>query len=133
MNQLVLKASEINGSGTIFGRSLACCKFDYQKRVRLAADIATGVRSFQPTLSSICRDLTIRPTDLRTELNARAAAAHALGEQLDAELRRGVQPAYVASDLVDVFETLSDLDRVEVFKRIGIGRIFDALEKADSR
>jgi hypothetical protein len=132
MNKFVLKASEVNGCGTIFGRSLACCKFDYEKLVRLAADIAMGTRPFQPSLSSICRDFRIRPVDLRAELKARAAAAHDLGEQLAAELKRGVQPAHVIYDLVDAFESLSDPERVEAFRHIGIGRVFEALEKVDS-
>src|SRR6516225_3774808 len=96
-----------NGSepGSVNGRGLAHRKLSYSERVALAADVATRVRRFEPSLGQLSSLFHVNVAAVRAEIKARAAvAANGNGEA----------------------KTLGDM-ACELVARLGLNAAFDLL------
>jgi len=105
-------SSSVNGS--VNGRGVKHLKLSSQERVSLAADVATGVRSYEPSLIQTCSLLDVPIAAVRTEIKARSAAN---GNGCTEEVHR----------FVEMWSGLSEADRAAAFQYIGVGAVWDVL------
>ena len=107
MNDLLNAPSHVNGGdqSTINGRGLPHLKLSDDGLVRLAADMATGQRSFQPSLAQTSTLTGVPVAAIRAEIKARAAEA----KNLEADEIQWV---------VETWERLSGEARQEVVRLI---------------
>jgi hypothetical protein len=115
MNALLNATPHVNGDQpTINGRGLPHLKLTDDELVRLAADMATGTRPFQPSLAQTNVLTGVPVAAIRQEIKARAAQAKN-------------QEADEIQWVVESWECLSKEARQEVFRVIGPAEIWDVL------
>jgi hypothetical protein len=68
------KFPPVNGSKPINGRGIKRRKLTPDKKIKLAADIATGVRPFVPSVAQTCTFVGVPQRAVAVELKARVAA-----------------------------------------------------------
>jgi hypothetical protein len=112
MNALLNATSHVNGVRPVNGRGLAHLKLTDDDLVRLAADMATGTRPFQPSVAQTALLTGVPVAAIRQEIKARAAQ-HENGQGIRA--------------FVESWEHLSEEARQEAFRLIGPGEIWDTL------
>ena len=79
MNDLLNATSHVNGDRPVNGRGLGHLKLTENELVRLAADIATGQRPFQPSLTQTSTLTGVPVAAIRAEIKARQAAFRRIG------------------------------------------------------
>ena len=114
MNALLNATSHVNGDRPVNGRGLPHLKLTDDELVRLAADMATGTRPFQPSVAQTTLLTGVSATKIRAEIKARAAQA----ENQEADEIQWV---------VESWERLSEEARQEVVRVIGPARVWDTL------
>jgi len=103
--------------GAVNGRGLHHRKLSHKQRVTLAADVVIGEKPFEPSQAQYCSLFGITPAALRAELKVRAAAnGNGLSEQV--------------KQLVGLWASLSQSERVKAFQTIGTAEVWDALVSA---
>jgi hypothetical protein len=115
MNDLLTAIPSVNGGPPVVnGRGLLHLKLTDEELVRLAADLATGQRPFQPSVAQTTLLTGVSATKIRAEIKARVAQA----ENQEADEIQWV---------VESWECFSKEARQEVFRRIGPAEVWDAL------
>ena len=114
MNALLNSTCHVNGDRPVNGRGLGHLKLTENELVRLAADMATGQRPFQPSLAQTSTLTGVPAAAIRAEIKARAAQAKN-------------QEADNIQWLVESWECLSKEARQEAFRRIGPAEVWDVL------
>ncbi len=115
MNALLNATSHVNGDRPVNGRGLGHLKLTENELVRLAADMATGTRPFQPSMVQVNLLTGVPVAKIRAEIKSRAAQ-HENGwlKETDA--------------IVHAWDTASSDDaRREAFRMIGPARVWDVL------
>jgi hypothetical protein len=95
------------------GRGLKHRKLTRQERVRLAADLVTGQRRFEPSLGQVTSILDVTAPAVRAEIKA----------------RRGNGQASVAQAIVHAWNDASESDREVALEQIGIAAVWDVLAR----
>jgi hypothetical protein len=113
MNALLQKASKVNQSGAISGRSLAYSHLTEAERVQGAADAATGTRRFLPSVKQAARLFGTTPAKVREELERRAAQ------------QRREQVNRIAESIRCLPDHLRDL----VVNEAGVAKVWDSIER----
>jgi hypothetical protein len=115
MNALLNTTSHVNGDRPVNGRGLGHLKLTENELVRLAADMATGTRPFQPSVTQTTLLTGVSATKIRAEIKARAAQyENGWLKETDA--------------IVHAWDTASsDNVRREAFHIIGPARVWDVL------
>jgi hypothetical protein len=114
MNDLLNAVSHVNGDRPVNGRGLGHLKLTENELVRLAADMATGQRPFQPSLAQTSTLTGVPAAAIRAEIKARAAQAK--NQEAD-EIQR----------VVESWERLSKKAREEALRLIGPAEVWDVL------
>jgi hypothetical protein len=95
------------------GRGLKHRKLTRQERVRLAADMVTGLRRFEPSLGQAGLIFDITPVAIRAEIKA----------------RRENGGANAAQTIVQAWNDASESDREMAINAIGVAAVWDALAR----
>ena len=72
MMQQLLNGISPSVNNSVNGRGVKHLKLTSQERISLAADIATGARLFEPSLTQTCSCLDVPIAAVRAEIKARA-------------------------------------------------------------
>jgi hypothetical protein len=104
----------VNGSA-INGRGVKRLKRSRQELIALAADVASGVRPVDLSLTQTCAVFDVSPAAVSAELKRRAANGNGNGSP-DIERR-----------FVEAWEMLSDAQRRRAFREIGTAEVWDIL------
>ena len=120
------------GNGAVNGRGLARRQLSAAGRVRLAADIATKRRQFDPSLTQIASATGVSTSQLRAELKARAwleaqrlAAERRLQTQLEAEAVNTQ-----ADTIVTAWTSASSEARAVAVRLLGTEHVWDTLTES---
>jgi hypothetical protein len=113
MLQIHSENQSVNGSKPVNGRGLQRRKLSDDEIVKLAVDLATGVRSFQPSIEQACA-LTGAPR--------RAVAA-------EIKSRRQNGHTSAAQALVQAWNDASDCDREIAVDTIGVANVWDVIAR----
>jgi hypothetical protein len=115
MNALLNAPNNVNGDQfTINGRGLAHLKLTEDELVRLAADMATGRRPFQPSLAQTYILTGVPAAAIRAEIKARAA-------------RENGRPKDFAAAIVTAWDEASEHERELAVRTIGIAAVWDVI------
>jgi hypothetical protein len=115
MNDLLNVPHHVNSDApALNGRGLAHRKLTNGQRVRLAADLATGQRRLDPSLSQISVMLGVPPAAIRADIKTRAA---------NGNVKRN--PA--AAALIQAWNDASMVEREEAVRALGPARVWDVL------
>jgi hypothetical protein len=106
-------------SQKVKGRGLGHRKMTREETIRLAADLVSGQRQFQPSIGQVCDLLPVTPPKVRAELKARAAANG------NGNVRLSDEAAY----FVAMWSALSTTDREAAVKAMGVAEVWDVLSK----
>jgi hypothetical protein len=130
MNVLIQKSAPVKQSGRVCGRGLARRKLSLEQRKGLAADLLTGAREFQPSLTQTASLLGVTPAQVREELHAReellvrerqevlAAAANEREQRINA--------------LIAAWNGAAESERTAAVRVIGVARVWDVIAAAIS-
>ncbi len=115
MNVLIPKSSTVNpeSNGSICGRGLPHRKLSLDQLKKLAADVVTGERQFEPSLAQTASIFGVTVTQIREELKARAAS----------------EPEDRVTAFVESWDALSQVEREVAIRTIGVAQVWDSLSK----
>jgi hypothetical protein len=102
-----------NSNGSISGLSLAHRKLSTRERVRLAADVASGVYRYDPTKTEIAESFKIHPSQLSRELKER--------EEREAAQRNS--DSWAVDHIVMGWSSASEAALNEAVLKIGLARV----------
>jgi hypothetical protein len=116
MMQVLTKIPDVNGgSPVVNGRGLSHLKLSNDELVRLAADLATGQRPFQPSLKQTNLLTGVPVAAIRAELKARAAR------------KNGQPPKDLTVAIVTAWDAASEHERELAVRTIGIAEVWDVI------
>jgi hypothetical protein len=123
-----------NSSAPVSGRGLAHRKMTHDEQLKLAADLATGERQFEPSLSQVADLVGVSTAKLRAELKARAATLRAKQQEEEAAARfRRLQAEAdlngQAGAVVDAWRSASPAARETAVRSIGTAEVWDYLAR----
>jgi hypothetical protein len=136
----IVKSSP-NGNGAINGRGLARNKrrLWIGERIRLAADVASRRRSFDPSLGQLSSLFDVSVVDLRAELKAREARQRLLAERDERERQAAERWAAIQAEaeavnvgadaIVAAWNTATPEAREAAVRTIGVANVWEIVAK----
>jgi hypothetical protein len=118
-------------SDTIGGRGLARRKLTLAEKISLGADLATGVRSYQPSLKELSEKLGVSIYHLREELKYRADVQDEIDQAAERYLAQVEAEAInaEADAIIDTWIEGSPLAHEIAVRKIGVGNVWDVLAR----